>query len=148
MQVVGKPTRNTRLFVQAAYRQVFNHTTGAFRKNEPVWRLSLGGDVQGEGGWMASLRAFYTSSYQSNILDPGKTGLEEVTLSTSGNWLVNARLVWKLNSEPFQMHMGVELFNLLDNRFREQAGVTKPNGRDAGGERLARRIVLFVQGQL
>jgi hypothetical protein len=47
-----------------------------------------------------------------------------------------------------KLSAGVEAFNLLNYRYRELGGLPVPNQRDLSAERLGRKIVLFVQGQI
>jgi outer membrane receptor protein involved in Fe transport len=77
-----------------------------------------------------------------SILEPG------VLVPLPAYWLLNARLAWKISEAPFEVTIGLEGFNLLDFRVREYAG-TSPVGRpDYGGERIGRRVVLFLQGEM
>jgi hypothetical protein len=57
-------------------------------------------------------------------------------------------VAFELLRDPVQVSAGLEVFNLLGARFREFAGMTIPNRYDFGGERLGRRVVLFLQGTL
>jgi iron complex outermembrane receptor protein len=148
LQVIVRPTDNTRLFAQAGYRQVFDEKTGLFNTREPVLRAAAGGDLKTAGGFSASLRAFYCSSYSKPIGAPGGTLEPAIRVKLPETFLLNARVAFELLRDPVQLSAGVEAFNLLGARFREFAGTTMPNRYDFGGERLGRRIVLFVQGAL
>jgi hypothetical protein len=148
LQVIVRPTDKTRLFAQAGYRQVFDEKTGLFNTREPVLRAAAGGDVMTTGGFSASLRAFYCSSYAKPIGAPGGTLEPAIRVKLPEVFLLNARVAFEMLRDPIQLSVGVEAFNLLGARFREFAGTTMHNRYDFGGERLGRRIVLFVQGAL
>lgn len=148
LQVIVRPTDNSRLFAQAGYRQVFDEDTGLFSVREPVLRAAAGADLKTTGGLSASVRAFYCSSYRKPIGSPGDTLEPAVRLELPEAFLLNVRVALELLSDPLQMSAGVEAFNLLGARFREFAGYRLLNRHDFGGERLARRLVFFVQGKL
>ena len=62
--------------------------------------------------------------------------------------LFNARIAWTITGRPLELSIGLEGFNLLDRRFRENSGISIPNQPDYNAERLDRRIVLFAQGKI
>jgi iron complex outermembrane receptor protein len=45
LQCIFRPTERSRLFFQAAYRQVFDNASGRFADREPVWNLIAGADL-------------------------------------------------------------------------------------------------------
>jgi outer membrane receptor protein involved in Fe transport len=148
LELAARPSERSRLFFSAGYRQFFNDDTNKFSEREPVWRLGAGADYSARDGWKASVRLFYTSPYARELPDP-ESILEPTRLvRLPATFLLNARLAWKLTADPLGFTLGVEAFNLLDSPFREHAGVTPPNGPDYAGERLGRRIVLFLQGEI
>jgi outer membrane receptor protein involved in Fe transport len=144
LQLVTRPSDRSRLFFQAGYRQFFEDKTGMFSPREPVWRLGAGADYSARAGWTASLRMFYTTPYDRELPDPASILEPTVLIRLPATWLLNVRVAWKL----LNFTLGVEAFNLLDSGFREHAGQTLPNGPDYAGERLGRRIVLFLQGEI
>jgi hypothetical protein len=144
LQLVTRPSDRSRLFFQAGYRQFFEDETGLFSPREPVWRLGAGADYSARAGWTASLRMFYTTPYDRELPDPESILESTLLIRLPATWLINARVAWKLSN----FTLGVEAFNLLDSGFREHAGATRPNGPDYAGERLGRRIVLFLQGEI
>ena len=148
LQVIVRPVDKLRLFAQAGYRQVFDEKTGLFNIREPVFKTAAGADFKTAGGVSAALRVFYCSSYNKPIGAPGGTLVPAVRVKLPEAFLLNARVAFELSREPVQLSAGVEVFNLLDARFREFAGTTMPNRYDFGGERLGRRVVLFLQGSL
>jgi len=148
LQVVGKPSDNTRFFVAAGYRQVFFNHTGRFDKIEPVYRLGGGADLKTAFGLGVSLRAFYTATREAWLLDPASTLEPGQPFRVPACLLVNARVAWKVSSQPLDLTIGLEGFNLLDRRFREASGMSIPNQPDFNAERLDRRIVVFVQGTI
>jgi outer membrane receptor protein involved in Fe transport len=148
LQVIYRPTERTRLFIQAGYRQVINNATGKYHWSEPALHLAAGGDLTTARGLTVSLRAFYTGEHHRVLTDPTSVLKPKMFLLVPAYWLLNARVAWNLPVEPFDLSVGLEGFNLLNFRSREHPGLTFPNGPDFGGERLGRRIVLFVHGQL
>jgi outer membrane receptor protein involved in Fe transport len=148
LQVIFRPTDRTRFFVQAGYRQVIQNATGKYLWSEPALRLGAGGDLNTAQGLMLSLRAFYTGDHRRVLTDPTSVLKPKMLLEVPAYWLLNARVAWSLPFSSFDLSMGLEGFNLLNFRSREHPGLTFPNGSDYGGERLGRRIVLFVHGQL
>ncbi len=148
LQIVFRPTDRARIFLQAGYRQVINNSTGRYHWGEPPLRLSAGGDLSLAQDLMFSLRAFYTGDHHRVLTDPDSVLKPKMFLLVPAYWLLNARLAWNLQVKPFKLAVGLEGFNLLDFRSREHPGLTLPNGPDYGGERLGRRVVLFVHGQL
>lgn len=148
LQAIFRPSERTRVFFQAGYRQVIRNTTGEYLWYEPALRLAAGGDLSTASGFTLSLRAFYTGDHRRVLSDPASVLKPKQLLLVPAYWLLNARVSWNLPVKPFKLAVGLEGFNLLDFRSREHPGLTLPNGPDYGGERLGRRIVLFVHGQL
>jgi outer membrane receptor protein involved in Fe transport len=148
LQVIVRPTDNSRLFAQAGYRQVFDDKTGLFNTREPVLRAAAGADIKTAGGISASLRGFYCSSYTKPIGAPGGALEPAIRVKLPDVFLLNVRVALELLHDPVQMSAGVEAFNLLGARFREFAGTAVPNRQDFGGEMLGRSIVLFLRGAL
>jgi iron complex outermembrane receptor protein len=148
LQLVGKPTEDLRLFVQAGYRQSFYNETGLFDGHEPVFRAGAGGDLRTGFGLALSVRAFFTASRDAWLLDPESLLEPGGPYRVPASLLLNARIAWTLVSRPFEFTIGLEGFNLLDRRFRENSGIFYPNQPDYNGERLDRRIILFVHGQI
>jgi hypothetical protein len=142
------PTDNSRLFFSAGYRQLWDHVTKRFARGEPVVRLVAGLDLQGESGWKTSLRAHYVGKHRRHIGNPKSVIEPMMSLSVDEYFFINARFAWTLKAEPFSLSAGVEAFNLLNNGFRELAGVAYPNKIDHGGDLMGRRIILFVQGEI
>jgi len=148
LQAIYRPTERTRVFIQAGYRQVINNPSGDYHWGEPALRLAAGGDLTSARGLTFSLRAFYTGDHHRVLTDPDSVLKPKMFLKVPAYWLLNARVAWNLPLAPFNLSVGLEGFNLLNFRFREHPGLTFPNGPDYGGERLGRRIVLFIRGQL
>ncbi len=148
LEVILKPTERSRLFFQAGYRQVFDAATGRFNREEPVWQLAMGADLSGESGWTASLRAFFTDSFESGFRGPEGVLMDEVIVKLPASWFLNARVAWTLMRKPVRLKAGVEAFNLLNFRYRQYGGLEIPNRYDFWGETLGRRITLFVHGEL
>jgi hypothetical protein len=148
LQVIVRPVDKLRLFAQAGYRQVFDEKTGLFNTREPVLKAAAGADLRTSGGLSASVRGFYCSSYTKPIGAPSGTLEPAIRVKLPDVFLLTARVAFELLRDPVQVSAGVEVFNLLDARFREFAGTTMVNRYDFGGERLGRRIVLFLQGSL
>jgi outer membrane receptor protein involved in Fe transport len=94
------------------------------------------------------LRAYYKSSHYRHLPDPESFLESTIPTKLSGQWLLNARIAWKLTARPFDLSAGIEAYNLLDQRVRQFAGQSFANEPDHSGERMDRRIVLFLQGQL
>jgi iron complex outermembrane receptor protein len=148
MQINAKPVDWFRAFLNVAYRQVFDQKNGKFRGMEPVWLLASGVDLSHAAGFKFSVRGFFSDRYRRSIYSP--EGLLEPMLSAwvPAYWFLSARLAWTLSKKPLDLEVGVEAFNLLNNRFREFVGIDSPNGVDYGGERFSRRITLFVRGEI
>ena len=148
LQIIARPSERSRVFFQAGYRQIFDAASGAFDRSEPVWRMAAGADLSGTAGWTLSMRAFYCASRELFIRSPLGVLEPIITVEVPEYWLLNARLAWSIMSEPLQMTAGIEAFNLLGFGFREFAGISMDNRYDWGAERLGRRFVLFLHGQL
>jgi outer membrane receptor protein involved in Fe transport len=148
LQLTFRPTDRSRLFFQAAYRQLFDNATGRFSDREPVWNLVAGADANIFAGLTLSLRAFYTDSYRRELPDMESVLEPSIHIRMPATWYLNARLAWKLSSKPHDLTLGVEGFDILGFVFRQHAGAAMPNGPDYAAERLSRRIVLFVRGQI
>jgi iron complex outermembrane receptor protein len=148
LQIIYRPTGRTRIFFQAGYRQVINNATGEYHWSEPALRLAAGGDLSAAQGLTFSLRAFYTGEHHRVLTDPTSVLKPKMFLPVPAYWLLNARVAWNLPVRPFNLSVGLEGFNLLNFRSREHPGLTFPNGPDFGGERLGRRIVVFLHGRV
>jgi outer membrane receptor protein involved in Fe transport len=148
LQVMAWPTDNSRLFVTAGYRQVYDAVIHRFGRGEPILRLAAGIDLQGAPGWKASLRAYYTGKHRRNIGNPKSVIEPMVNLPVEAYFFINARLAWTLAADPAKVSIGLEAFDLLNTGFRELSGIAYPNDIDHGGDLMGRRIVLFVQGEI
>ena len=146
--LVLRPSDRSRLFFQAAYRQLFDNATGKFSGREPVWNLVAGADANIFAGLTVSLRAFYTDSYRREMPDMESVLEPSIHFRMPANWYLNARLAWKLSEKPVDLTLGVEGFDILGFVFRQHAGRTMPNGPDYAAERLSRRLVFFLRGQI
>ncbi len=148
IETVCLPTKNSRLFFQAGYRQVFENGSGKFGEGEPVWRLAAGADLSGEAGWTVSLRAFYTSAFDLSFAGPAGRLSGRLIERVPAWWRLNARVAWAFLHQPFKASAGIEAFDLLGFKFREFAGLAQSNDFDFAGERSGRRILLFIQGEI
>ncbi|MFC1655043.1 TonB-dependent receptor plug domain-containing protein [Myxococcota bacterium] len=148
LHLIGRPADWLRVYFMAGYRQLFYDKNGKIKRSEPIWRLSAGADLKGRPGWTASLRAFFVNEYIKGIYNP--EGLLEPRIYSThpATWFLNARFSWPVLKKPVSISAGIEAFNLLDFRFRESGGTEIPNQVDFGAERLSRRIVLFVHGEI
>jgi iron complex outermembrane receptor protein len=148
LQVIAWPTDDWRVFITAGYRQVYDAVTHRFGRGEPILRLAAGMDLQGEPGWKASLRAYYTGEHYRNIGNPHSVIEPMIHLPVEAYFFINARLAWTLADDLVKLKTGLEIFDLLNTGFRELAGIANPNNVDHGGDLMGRRIVLFVQGEI
>jgi outer membrane receptor protein involved in Fe transport len=148
LEVIARPTKRSRVFLVAGYRQVFASHSKRLLRDEPIWSLAAGVDISGAAGWEASLRAHFVDTYYRNIFNPESLLQERLESQLPALWFLNARLSWRLCEKPYAASVGIEAFNLLNNRFREIVGRTVENGVDIGGEVLGRRIVFFVKGEI
>ena len=148
LQVTLRPTERSRVFFIAGYRQVFHSKTGKFSGGDPVWHLVAGADLSGRAGWTASLRAYYTDPYDVKLNNPVSMLEPNAFIRLPARWFLNARVACRLLQEPFNLSAGVEAFNLLNMRFREHGGLVMPNGADFGAERMGRRVILFLRGEI
>jgi hypothetical protein len=148
LQVSARPFEHFRVFINTGYRQIFHTDNKRFVNREPIWRVNAGADLGSDAGWTASIRAFYTSSYWSEVRVGGDVFGERFGEMLPEYLLLNARFSWKLAAEPFQTTAGVEAFNLLDTSFRDVKGMIQRNGPDYASERFGRRIMLFLEGKL
>ena len=147
VQGVVKPVGGLRVFANVSLRQLFNQNK-QFDKYEPLWLAGCGADLN-TGGWLAAVQAFYTYKHKSRMVDPpGGFGAEKHVYWLNKTWLLNARLAREITMGTVRMQAGVEVFNLLDQRFREMAGLEMPNRADWIAERLDRRIVVFLRGEI
>jgi hypothetical protein len=110
--------------------------------------MSAGTDFKGPGESTLSLRAFFISTYEKGIYDPDGLLKPRVYETKPDTWFLNVRLSIPLLKKPALVSAGVEAFNILDTRFRESGGMEVANRVDFGAERLSRRIVLFVHGEI
>jgi outer membrane receptor protein involved in Fe transport len=148
MQIVGRPLENFRLFFQAGYRQIFNSTTQAFADSEPVWLFGAGASLSNADGWNASVLGFYTGSHYSYVPSHLTLMSEPQPHWIPAAFLLNARIARKFVVESGKLSIGIEAFNLVGHRYREVGGAKMPGRADYGGERLGRRIVFFLEGEI
>jgi iron complex outermembrane receptor protein len=148
LQVTLRPAERSRVFFIAGYRQVFHSRTGRFSGGDPVWHLIAGADLSGRAGWTASARAYYTDPYDVKLNNPESMLAPNTTVRLPARWFLSARLAFQLASEPLDLTAGVEAFNLLNMRFREHGGLVMPDGPDFGAERLGRRVIVFLRGEI
>jgi hypothetical protein len=110
--------------------------------------VAAGADISGAAGWEASVRAHFIETYYRNIFNPESLMEDRLESQLPAFWFLNLRLAWRISDQPYAAQMGIEAFNILNNRFRELVGRTVENGVDIGGEVLGRRIVVFVKGEI
>jgi outer membrane receptor protein involved in Fe transport len=147
-QLTVRPTERSRLFFIAGYRQVFQSRTGLFSRGDPVWHLAAGADLYGGAGWTASLRGYYVDPYEVKLNDPDSILEPNIQMRLPAHWFLNARVAYRISRNPLNVTAGVEAFNLLNMSFREHGGTGLVNGPDFGTDRMGRRIVLFLQGEI
>jgi outer membrane receptor protein involved in Fe transport len=148
LQASARPLEHFRVFINTGYRQIFHTDNKAFVNKEPVWRVTAGADLGSARDWIASIRAFYTSSCHSEVREGGNVFGERIGKDLPEHLLLNARFSWRLPIDPFEMNAGVEAFNLLGTDFREILGIIQTNRPDYASERFGRRITLFIEGRL
>jgi outer membrane receptor protein involved in Fe transport len=147
LQGVVKPVDGLRVFANVSFRQLFTQKN-RFEKYEPLWLAGCGADLAA-GGWLAAVQAFFTHKHTSRMVNPpGGFDAEKHVYWLNNAWLVNARLAREITMGTVRMQAGVEVFNLLDQRFYEMAGLEMPNRSDWIAERLDRRIVVFLRGEI
>jgi outer membrane cobalamin receptor len=147
VHLIGRPAGWLRFYFFAGYRQVL-YDDGGYKGSEPALRMSAGTDFKGPAESILSLRAFYVSGYEKGIYDPDGLLEPRIYEFKPDTWFLNARFSVPLLKKPALVSAGVEVFNLLDTRFRESGGMQVANRVDFGAERLSRRIVLFVHGEI
>ena len=76
------------------------------------------------------MRVFYTNSFESRAQSPEGLMADSVTEKMPETWFINARLACRLTREPVDLTVGLEVFNLLDRRFRELVGIDGINQPD------------------
>lgn len=148
LQVSINPLEHCRVFANLAYRRIVESDTRRRSKREPAWRIGAGADLGAGSGWTASLRAFYTAPFRSEVREAGNLFASRYPEDLPGSFLLNARFSWRLPADPFEINAGVEAFNLLGATFRDILGISHPNRPDYYSERFGRRIVLFLEGRL
>ncbi len=148
LHILSRPVDWLRLYFLAGYRQVFREGNNRYKPSEPVLRMSAGADFRGSGDATLSLRAFFVSAYEKGIYDPEGLLKPRVYDDKPDTWFLNARFSIPLLKKPALVSAGVEAFNILNFRFRESGGLSVQNNVDFGAERLSRRIVLFVHGEI
>ncbi len=150
LSVAVRPTRYFRMFANASYHELIDEKSNKLWRYNPRWRIGSGADFKSHQGWFASIRAYITPAYRSKGKLPGSGMLEsgKFTVWLGEAFLLNARAGRKLTTGSLELTLGLEGYNLLGSRFRETAGVDGVNQRDYGGERICRRIVLFLEGRI
>jgi outer membrane receptor protein involved in Fe transport len=144
---VIKPLEGLRVFANVSFRQLFNQRN-QFQSYEPLWLAGFGADLN-TGGWLAAVQAFYTYKHKSRMVEPPSGfGAEKHVYWLNSIWLLNARIAREITIGTTRVQAGVEVFNLLDQRTREMAGLIMPNRSDWIAERLDRRIVVFLRGEI
>jgi iron complex outermembrane receptor protein len=148
LQVTVRPTEYLRLFASAAYRLLYGPDTLKPSDSEPVMRLSAGADVRTSGGWSVSIQGFFVTKHEHGIEDPESILEPSTDIWTPATLLLNVRVAKEIDAGSCKFIVGLAGFNLLKDRFSEQAGRQVPNRPDYGAERLDRRIVLFLYGEI
>jgi iron complex outermembrane receptor protein len=143
-----RPIEHIRVLLNVDYRQLFKSNLGEIVDEVPTWRVTSGLDLGTKGVWTASVRAYYTSRYRSEVREAGNVFGDRYKGWVPENLLLNARVSRKLSAGPVEMTAGVEVFNLLGHVFRERIGLIFPNRPDYNAERIDRRIVLFLEGRM
>jgi iron complex outermembrane receptor protein len=148
LEVIARPTERSRVFVLASYRKSSDAATDVTDIGEPNWQMAMGADLSGASGWTASVRAFFTDSFESGFRGPEGVLIDPVIVKVPASWFLNARVAWTLVREPSLIKLGVEAFNLLNFRYRQYGGLDMHNRYDFWGETVGRRITLFIQGEI
>jgi hypothetical protein len=147
LQGAIKPVESLRVFANVSFRQLFDQGNH-FEDYEPLWLMGCGADLAA-GDWLAAVQAFYTHKRKSRMVDPpGGFGTEKHVHWLNSTWLLNARIAREITIGATRMQAGVEVFNLLDQRFYEMKGLEMPNRSDWIAERLDRRILVFLRGEI
>lgn len=116
-------------------------------EEDPIWRLAAGAIMSDIDGWSASVLVMFAGSHEDKLAF-GNIMVHPSNMMVPSAWFVSARIARTLMTRPFEMTIGLECFNLAGVRFRENAGISYPNGPDYNSEMLDRRIVLFLRTQI
>lgn len=146
--VAVKPSERSRLFVMTGYRQVYDTIGSPLSKSEPILRIATGADLRTASGWLGSVQFFYTAKSRHGIDDPDSLLESSTELIIPPTLLLNARIAKEISAGGLKLTAGLEGFNLLGKRYREYSGLAQPNDPDYGPERIDRRIILFLHGEI
>ena len=95
-----------------------------------------------------SIRAFFTDNCHRYVSNPGGFLEPDIRVKIPANWFLNAKIAYSFQLGYMDLSTGLEAFNLLDFRIRELGGRAVPNGPDLNAEKIGRKFVLFLQGNI
>jgi hypothetical protein len=73
---------------------------------------------------------------------------ESVRVHNPAHWFASGFIAWRLNFPFGWLEAGVRIHNILNAAFRDLPAVTRPDGRELGGEPFGRRIFVFLRGRI
>jgi len=108
----------------------------------PRYVVALGGRLSLPFGLRLNLAARVVGAIETRIRNPYSILLPSVPVSMPAKLNVLANIDYRFDFAGGKLDVGLNAFDPLNARFREQAGVIKTDGRNYGGEILGRRIML------
>jgi len=108
----------------------------------PRYIIGLGGRLSMPWGLRVNLVARLVGSTDTWMRNPYSIVLTSIRVKISTRVNVLANIGYRFDFLGGRLELGINLFDPLGARFREEAGVIKDNGENYGGEILGRRIML------
>ncbi len=111
-------------------------------RSYPRFIVSLGGRLSLSRGLRINLAARLVGSTDTWIRNPYSIVSPSVPISMPTRVNILANVGYRFDFAGGKLELGINLFDPLGERFREEAGVLKNDGENYGGEVLGRRIML------
>jgi len=108
----------------------------------PRYIVVLGGRLSLPFGLRINLAARFVGSTDTWVRNPYSVLLHSVRVNMPARVNLLANIGYRFDFLGGKLDLGVNLFDPLNARFREEAGVLMDNGGNYGGEILGRRIML------
>ncbi len=111
-------------------------------RSYPRYSIVLGGRLKLPFGLRINLAARFVGSAETWVRNPYSILSASLPISMPARVNILAYMGYRFEFQGGKLDLGINLFDPLGARFREEAGVIKDDGENYGGEILGRRVML------
>ncbi|RMG20028.1 MAG: TonB-dependent receptor, partial [Deltaproteobacteria bacterium] len=116
-------------------------------ESEPDHRATVTLRYRAPTGTVFSLNAHWSSAYVDYVPNPESVVGERTRLVMGDALLVGLHFGHSFSLGGSAVELGLDVYDLLDQRIREQVGTDLPSGENFGAQPIRRRLTLYLRGR-